>query len=123
MQKTLAPETRRKLGVVRSVVREQFVRDAPAEKLPEILVSLNNAETEVARLKAIVWQRLMTPAHQPAPDDVMLNVEDAAKLLALTVPQLKRRARTYPFTKKLGRKTTVYSQRGIERWLKQRRAS
>ena len=55
-------------------------------------------------------------APQPEPSDKLLTAEQAAQRTGLTVKQLK--TRKLPFKRKLGHRTTRYSERGLERWMR-----
>lgn len=54
-------------------------------------------------------------------DDRALSAAQAAAMIGVSPQWLYRHTRTLPFTRKLSRKKTVYSEAGIRRWLAMRR--
>lgn len=77
---------------------------------------------ELARLEALAWVRLQgigQPASQPALQDQLLTVSEAARKLCLTEDYLYRHARDLPFTVRTGRHVR-FSLVGIERYIRQR---
>ncbi len=101
---------------------EQAADDVSAEQVPALL-------GELERLKAGLWAKLVTPAHngkaQPLPStepDKLLFPKDAAVLLGVKISWLYRHAKTLPFARKLSRKALRFSEAGLRRWQATRRA-
>ncbi len=95
---------------------EKALADVPSDQVPELLGDLE-------RLKAALWARLITPAHngqpQPLPSNEtgrLLSPEDAAALLGVKVTWLYRNAKHLPFARKLSRKALRFSEAGLRRW-------
>jgi helix-turn-helix protein len=57
----------------------------------------------------------------PEPDDTMLTVEEAAKLIRRDRRWIWRHKKTLPFVKQISGKSLLVSKRGLERWLASRR--
>jgi excisionase family DNA binding protein len=55
--------------------------------------------------------------------DRLLLVEEAAERLAVTVDWLYRHAKTLPFTVRNGRRQIRFSERGIDRYIRERQGS
>lgn len=55
--------------------------------------------------------------------DRLLDVTEAAALLEVRPRWLYDRAKTLPFTRKLGGRTLRFSEAGLRRWLERRRAA
>ena len=56
-----------------------------------------------------------------AEEDRALSAAQAAAMIGVSRQWLYRHTRTLPFTRKLSRKKTVYSEAGIRRWPAMRR--
>ena len=72
------------------------------------------------RLKARLWARLYAegmPRHEE--EDRLLEVEEAAKRLAVSTDTLYRRARSLPFTVRVGN-SVRFSLRGLSRFIETR---
>ena len=108
MFKNVTPPPRAQRNI--ALVMQKSIREVPREDIPGL----------VGRLVAMLVTAAMYRSAEPAKADRLLTAEEAAPLLGLSVDQLKRRARTLPFTKKTGRKTLRFSEQGIARY--QRRA-
>jgi excisionase family DNA binding protein len=89
------------------------IRDAGAEQLPELIGQLES-------LKAQAWARLTAqPAAVPQRDE-LLDVEQAAGRLSVSKDYLYRNAKSFPFTKRMGRKL-LFSSNGIDQYLSRKR--
>jgi hypothetical protein len=85
------------------------IRQVPREDIPEI----------VGRLVGMLVSAAMHRPEKPEPEqDRLLDVNEAASLLAITPKQLKRRSSKYTFTRKISRKMIKYSELGIARYLR-----
>lgn len=88
--------------------------------------SLTTLAAELAGAQARVFARIATApeppkdAGQAEPEDRLLDVKEAAKLLGVPVSWLYRNARQLPFTRKLGSRTLRFDRKGIDRWLRMR---
>lgn len=97
------------------------LEELETEELAELL-----AELEALRARA--WARLSRPdaptgngtPTTPA-SDRMLDVEEAAELLAVEPRWLYDRADDLPFTRRLAPRTLRFSERALYRWLETRR--
>jgi hypothetical protein len=73
---------------------------------------------ELERLRATGWLRLAVPSPPEPAGDTLLTAKEAAKRLSVPVESLYRKK--WPFTVRLGKGTTRYSERGIERFIRAR---
>lgn len=90
--------------------------DLPEEELADVVA-------ELERLKAKAWTRLHRPPADNgdgASEDRMLDVDEAAELLAVEPRWLYDRSDELPFARKLAPRTLRFSERGIYRWLETR---
>jgi len=79
---------------------------------------------DLERLRATLWARLTLPQSnghgEASPDhDRLLDVKEAAAKLGASEDWLYRRSRNLPFVIRIGRKV-LFSQAGIERYIRQR---
>jgi len=91
----------------------------PPERIPALI-------TQLAALQSALAARLMTPTQEPqieATDsaDVLLKVDEVADRLRKSAKWVYRRAKTLPFARRLGPRSWVFSQNGMERWLARQR--
>ena len=86
-----------------------IIQALPAEELPRLLGDLEE-------LRAIAQVRLLTPPRAPSPDE-MLDVNQAADRMRISVDQLYSMAKKLPFTRHIGRKL-VFSSAGLDAFLK-----
>lgn len=98
---------------------------------PSRLESLTDDEladvvADLERLRARAWTRLhRTDAEngdtsEAAPEDRMLDVDEAAEMLSVEPRWLYDRSDDLPFARKLAPRTLRFSERGIYRWLETR---
>lgn len=89
-------------------------QDLPQERLPDALGDLE-------RVKARLLARLTAPAsgYMPPMEDRLLTVGEAAQRLALAPDTLYRKARTLPFTVRIGHQVR-FSSAGIEKFIRAR---
>ena len=91
----------------------------PAEAIPAVLSTLAAWQAQLAA-------RLMVPAHTPAAEageaDVMLKVDEVAARLRKSKKWVYRRAKTLPFARRLGPRSWVFSQNGLDKWLPRQKA-
>lgn len=88
-----------------------IAQSLPAEELPRLLGDLEE-------VRATAMLRLATP---PAPaNDELLDIEEAARRLAISEGYLYRHHKQFPFTRRLGRRL-LFSSAGIHEYLKRRR--
>lgn len=87
---------------------------------------LSDVVADLERLRARAWTRLhKTPskngeASDPAPEDRMLDVNQAAEILGVENRWLYDRSDSLPFARKLAPRTLRFSERGLYRWLASR---
>ena len=99
------------------------VAEVPSARIPGVLGLLRLVE---ARL---VWRELhagtitRVPSLAEEGKDRLLNPEEAAQMIGVTVAWLSRRSRRLPFARKLSHKVVRYSEAGIRRWLTARARS
>ena len=75
---------------------------------------------EAERLKARLWARLYaSTVSRPQEEDRLLEVEEAAKRLAISTDTLYRKARDLPFTVRIGGNVR-FSARGLTRYIETR---
>jgi len=87
-------------------------RTLPPEELPCFLGAMEEVRcTAMARL---------TAPSSPAVDDALLNVNEAAERLSLSPGYLYRHHRSFPFSRRIGRRL-LFSSRGIDEYLRKRR--
>lgn len=91
-------------------------RDFNLEQLPDALA-------ELERVKARLTLRLTASASESAgpKEDHLLTVEEAALRLALAPDTLYRKAKTLPFTVRIGHQVR-FSSAGIERFIRTRQS-
>jgi excisionase family DNA binding protein len=94
----------------------------PAESLPGLI-------GQAEELKARVWTRLQAGARTPAPapadtsgPDRLLTADEAAERLGVSKRWVYRRADSLPFTRRLTSGTLRFSERGMDRWQRSRKA-
>jgi predicted DNA-binding transcriptional regulator AlpA len=75
------------------------------------------AEAFVAILKPIIEQAVKEAINGHKDEDRLLDAEEAAKLLSVSVVWLYRNAKRLPFTRKLGHKMLRFSSVGIQKYL------
>jgi predicted DNA-binding transcriptional regulator AlpA len=82
----------------------------------------------LAGLEIALAARLLNVApatnSQPASavEDRMLTVKECAERLRRSIKWVYRRVKTLPFARKLDNRAWVFSEKGLEKWLSQRRA-
>jgi predicted DNA-binding transcriptional regulator AlpA len=90
----------------------------PVERIPQVLAALAAWQSAlVARLMAIPT----SPEPAPQAEDRMLTVRECAERLRRSPKWVYRRTKTLPFARCLGPRSWVFSQKGLEKWLAQRR--
>lgn len=90
--------------------------------LPEAAAML----ARVGALEAVLRCRLVTPAaangRQPESADRLLTPGEVGERAGLSVKQVYRRAKAWPFTRRPSPGTLRFSERGLERWMAGRRS-
>ncbi len=82
----------------------------PLETIPAVIAQIAAAQSTLAA-------RLLSAEKEREPDDVLLDIEEAAQMLGVKKDWIYSRTRTLPFIVRLGRKLR-YSRRGIEKYIK-----
>jgi predicted DNA-binding transcriptional regulator AlpA len=85
--------------------------EIPPDRLPE-------AAGQAAALQAEFLARLAAPP-KPAGEDRLLEVEEAAKVLGIAPQTLYRKARSLPFTVRIGA-AVRFSEAGIQKFIRLR---
>ena len=70
-----------------------------------------------AILKPIIEQAIKEAINGHKDEDRLVDAEEAAKILAVSVVWLYRNAKRLPFTRKLGHKMLRFSSVGIQKYL------
>ncbi len=68
-------------------------------------------------LRRIVREEIAAVAREATHQDRLLDAEEAAKTLSVSVEWLYRNAKRLPFTRKLGHKMLRFSSVGIQKYL------
>ena len=85
----------------------------PREELPRLLGDLEE-------VRATAMARLACPVRTQYPPDELLDIEEAARRLGVSVGYLYRHHRRLPFTRRMGRRL-LFSANGIQAYLRSRR--
>jgi predicted DNA-binding transcriptional regulator AlpA len=92
----------------------------PLERIPAMMAALASLELALAA-------RLLEVGSSSGPkpkienEDQMLTARECAERLRKSTKWVYRRTKTLPFARCLGPRSWVFSQRGLEKWLAQRR--
>ncbi len=91
----------------------------PIEDIPSVLIKLNAIQGELAA-------RLMANRNDSKSEleieDELIDVQEAAELLAVNPDWLYRRSRSLPFARRLSRKNLRFSRKGLLAWRDRRKA-
>lgn len=91
----------------------------PVEQIPSVLAAF------AAWQSALAVRLMTTPATiaeaATETDDRLLTVEECAAHLRKSTKWVYRRTKTLPFARRLGPRSWVFSQRGLEKWLARQR--
>ncbi len=99
----------------------QLASELPPESILPLLTKINVLESVLlARLPEI--PTIAKENRDPSVIDHLLNPEEAATRLGVTVRWLYRHAGRLPFARKLSRKVLRFSEQGLQRWLTAKRA-
>lgn len=98
--------------------------DLPA---PDAIAALTSAElpavlAHLAALQSAVAARLAAGLHGDDVPDRLLTAKQAAPMLGMSEDWLYRNAGRLPFTRRTGRRTLRFSERGLKRYLADREA-
>jgi len=91
------------------------IADLTPEALPALLAHL-------AAVQTVVAARLATGLHRDEGPDRLLTVKQAAPVLGMSEDWLYRNADRLSFTRRTGRRTLRFSERGLKRYLADRGA-
>ena len=92
------------------------VESIAPEAIPRLLGLLR--AIEVTLLAKLTKESLkLAPSQAPSPEDRLLTVDEAARLLRVTPRWLYRNAGRLPFTRRLSRKALRFSEVGLRRHL------
>jgi len=105
---------------MRSCVLPEFdPASIPVEQIPAVLSAFAAWQSALAlRLMAAPVTIVETATEA---DDRLLTVQECAERLRKSTKWVYRRTKTLPFARCLGPRSWVFSQRGLEKWLAQRR--
>jgi hypothetical protein len=86
-------------------------------EIPAVMAKLSAIQSQLAT-------RLLLERQQPpeSGEDMLLDVKQAAALLAVKSTWLYRRSKTLPFTKRLSRGNLRFSKRGLLAWRDRKRS-
>lgn len=90
---------------------EAALVDLPLERLPA-------AVGEIARVQAVLTLRLSSAAGAREPDR-LVGIDEAARLLSIDEGTLYRKAKSLPFTVRLGRQLR-FSAAGLDRYIREK---
>ena len=85
-------------------------RSLEPDALPELLGDLEN-------IRATALARLMAQSRPVSAEDRLLDIDEAATTLGVSLSYLYRHSKTFPFTRRMGRKI-LFSSAGIEQYLR-----
>jgi predicted DNA-binding transcriptional regulator AlpA len=76
----------------------------------------------VAELRAIIRQEIHATGRNDLKADEWVDIETAAKLMAVSVEWIYHNARSLPFASKIGRRLLRFSRNGLQKWMESRKA-
>ena len=97
------------------VALEQGVHELEPAEVPGLV-------TRLGALLALAGARLTVQGAPPAGPDRLVKIGEAAALLGMSTDWLYRNADRLPFTRRTGRRTLRFSERGLTRYLADREA-
>jgi excisionase family DNA binding protein len=109
--------------------RAQPTTERAAPLLPSVDVvatldapALAGFVTQLAALVAAAGARFASPSRRDDGPDRLLTVKQAAPILGMSEDWIYRNAGQLPFTRRTGRRTLRFSERGLKRYLADREA-
>jgi excisionase family DNA binding protein len=90
--------------------------EVPAESIAPVITRLASLQTALAARLLDQPVNGKQQGSRPEPDDELLTVVDAAKLLNVSEDWIYRRAGRLPFTRRLSRKALRFSKAGLLKW-------
>lgn len=103
-----------------SVVLPEFDPESiPVEKIPAVLTAFAAWQSALAARLMVTPAAIVETATEI--DDRLLTVKECPERLRRSPKWVYRRTKTLPFARCLGPRSWVFSQRGLEKWLAQRR--
>jgi predicted DNA-binding transcriptional regulator AlpA len=91
----------------------------PVEQIPAVLAAFAAWQNALAARLMATSPTIAETATET--DDRLLTVQECAERLRKSTKWVYRRTKTLPFARCLGPRSWVFSQRGLEKWLAQRR--
>jgi hypothetical protein len=92
----------------------------PLAQVPAMIAALAGLEVALA-VRLLNAAAAGDSAPKAETEDLMLSVKECAERLRRSTKWVYRRNKTLPFARCLGPRSWVYSLRGLEKWLAQRR--
>ncbi|MBN1443138.1 MAG: helix-turn-helix domain-containing protein [Planctomycetes bacterium] len=97
--------------------RPALLEDLDLEAIPELLGALEGLKAKL-QVRLVELAARARPAEAP---DRLLSVAEVAERLAVSEDWLYRSTRKLPFVVRLSPQQLRFSERGLERWIRQRR--
>jgi predicted DNA-binding transcriptional regulator AlpA len=99
-----------------------FVASMAPERLPALLVEVASIQGQLAAVSNALSARLLADAAAgsvPRPGGVehLLDVQEAAARLGMSIDWLYRHAPKLPFTRHVGRRSVKFDPTGLARWV------
>lgn len=97
--------------------------EVPRQQIPTVLARLAAEQAALSALQGALTARLVSSQSEPRPDPVdrLLTADEVAGMLGMTKRWVQRRARRFPFARKLSDRAVRYSEAGLKRWMVNRR--
>jgi predicted DNA-binding transcriptional regulator AlpA len=95
------------------------------ERIPAVMAHLSVLAGRLSAIQTRLSTRLLIENPRPADsaeEDVVIDVKEAAALLAVQPSWLYRHAKTLPFTRRLSRGNLRFNKRGLIAWRERRRS-
>jgi predicted DNA-binding transcriptional regulator AlpA len=99
------------------------VHSLSADATRQLIAKLEMARGALKARRIILSGETAAPASAQDAPDRLLRVGEAAQRIGIAVDTLYRNADDYPFTQRPRPRCLRFSERGIEKWIKTRRAS
>ena len=113
------------LELARLAAALSAVNDVPMPQVPSVLSQIAAAQTALVAAQANLLARMLSPGDSRTAadnDDRWLSADEAAQLLKVHRKWLYRRAKSFPFSRRLSRKKLLFSEVGLREWMATRRA-
>jgi predicted DNA-binding transcriptional regulator AlpA len=106
------------IRLVDAVERPDMITEIPVDAVPSLL-----GELEVVRAR--LWMRMLMNRVEPSTPNVrshdrLLDPQEAANLIGVSIRWLYRHRRQLPFARPMSRKTLRFSSLGLQAWIAER---